>query len=540
MAYQALYRQWRPSTFSEMVGQEGIMTALRNQVAGGRIAHAYLFCGTRGTGKTSTAKILSRAVNCLNPHDGDPCCECENCRRILEGESLDVMEIDAASNNGVDQVRELRDTVQYPPQFGTYKVYIIDEVHMLSVAAFNALLKTLEEPPEYVIFILATTEPQKLPATILSRCQRFDFGRIPAEKIAGRLREAAEKSGVEAEPEALSLIARAAEGGMRDALSILDMCIGYATHVDTQLVHEVLGTADRAFLFRFAEALKTHAIDQALLCIDEVVRAGSDPVVFSRDISAHMRALLLAQSCGDKIADILEITSEDARDYQTQCQDFPASALLRAMDIFMKVENAMKTISMPRLALESAAIRACLSSEEKDVDALAARVEELENQCRMLEKSVREGVSVKAASKAAPKTAAASAGAPERKAPVAQKVLDGDSQAVWKSLIDYLKKGSGASIVSMLAMGKLREVQGNKYIWEPNDSFDFYSDALNSERYRSMIANALTEITGTPTAFQAAKKGQEMPVNDGEESLLSELSETFGAMNVSVQEKKKV
>lgn len=180
MAYQALYRQWRPKNFASMVGQQDVIATLRNQVTTGRIAHAYLFCGSRGTGKTSTAKILSRAVNCLHPVNGDPCGECESCKRLLQDESLDVIEIDAASNNGVDDIRDLRDTVQYPPQYGKYKVYIIDEVHMLSVSAFNALLKTLEEPPAYVLFILATTEPQKLPATILSRCQRFDFGRIPA------------------------------------------------------------------------------------------------------------------------------------------------------------------------------------------------------------------------------------------------------------------------------------------------------------------------------------------------------------------------
>ena len=215
MAYQALYREWRPRDFSHVVGQNAIISTLRNQVITKRIARAYLFCGSRGTGKTSTAKILAKAINCLNPRDGDPCGICENCVRSEKEETLDVIEIDAASNNGVDEIRELRDTVKYPPQYGTYKVYIIDEVHMLSPSAFNALLKTLEEPPAHIVFILATTEPQKLPDTILSRCQRFDFGRISMSDICGRLREAAEGSGAEVSNGALMLIARAADGGMR-------------------------------------------------------------------------------------------------------------------------------------------------------------------------------------------------------------------------------------------------------------------------------------------------------------------------------------
>ena len=224
--YQALYRVWRPKTFSEMVGQEAIVRTLRNQVMSGRIAHAYLFCGSRGTGKTSAARILTRAINCETPRDGDPCGECASCKTIDSGASFDVYEMDAASNSRVEEIRELLEKVDYPPQFGKYKVYIIDEVHMLSNAAFNALLKTLEEPPEYMVFILATTEPQKLPSTILSRCQRYDFGRYSEEQIAGHLKKVVEQSGETAEPEALELVARAAEGGMRDALSILDMCMG--------------------------------------------------------------------------------------------------------------------------------------------------------------------------------------------------------------------------------------------------------------------------------------------------------------------------
>ena len=259
MGYQALYRRYRPARFEDFVGQEAVIKTLRSQITSGRIAHAYLFCGTRGTGKTSTAKVFARAVNCEHPENGDPCGTCDTCRALAEENSLDILEIDAASNNGVDEIRDLREKVKSPPQTGRYRVYIIDEVHMLSQGAFNALLKTLEEPPAYVVFILATTEPQKLPATILSRCQRFDFGRIPAHQIIGRLRVALEEGHIQAEDAALSRIARAAEGGMRDAWSIMDMCLSYAQEEDggltEALVLRVLGAADKSFLFAFADRL---------------------------------------------------------------------------------------------------------------------------------------------------------------------------------------------------------------------------------------------------------------------------------------------
>ena len=256
MSYQALYRAWRPDTFTEIVGQDAVTRTLKRQVTTGRIAHAYLFCGTRGTGKTSAAKVLARAINCLNPRDGDPCGECEICRTLRQENSMDVVEIDAASNNGVDEIRDLREKVKYPPALTKYKVYIIDEVHMLSTGAFNALLKTLEEPPKHVVFILATTEPQRLPATILSRCQRFDFHRISMEVIIERLMVVLGGIGRSASEEALNEIARAAEGAMRDALSLLDVCLSYTDgEVTGQLARDVLGTAGRAAMFDFADAL---------------------------------------------------------------------------------------------------------------------------------------------------------------------------------------------------------------------------------------------------------------------------------------------
>ena len=387
MGYQALYRRYRPARFEDFVGQEAVIKTLRSQITSGRIAHAYLFCGTRGTGKTSTAKVFARAVNCEHPENGDPCGTCDTCRALAEENSLDILEIDAASNNGVDEIRDLREKVKYPPQTGRYRVYIIDEVHMLSQGAFNALLKTLEEPPAYVVFILATTEPQKLPATILSRCQRFDFGRIPAHQIIGRLRVALEEGHIQAEDAALSRIARAAEGGMRDAWSIMDMCLSYAQEEDggltEALVLRVLGAADKSFLFAFADRLIDSDAAGALALIDEMMRKGREVQVFVRDVSAHLRALMLADICGEEqLSGLLEVTREDAAEYVAQAKRTSHTRLMRMLDLFLASETDMKWAAQPRFALETAALRACAPEESMQVEALVARVDELERKLR--------------------------------------------------------------------------------------------------------------------------------------------------------------
>jgi len=287
MSYVALYRKFRPRTFDDVKGQDAIVTTLRNQVRTGRTQHAYLFCGTRGTGKTSVAKILARAVNCENPVDGNPCGECETCRAIAAGTSMNVIEIDAASNNGVDNVREIIEEVRYRPPSGRYKVYIVDEVHMLSPGAFNALLKTLEEPPEYVIFILATTEAAKIPLTILSRCQRYDFRRISSETIAARLSELTQKEGHKAEEKALRYIARSADGSMRDALSLLDQCLAFLTGetLTYDKVLDVLGAADTAVFKDLLSALVRGETAAALTILQEILDKGREIGQLSRTSS---------------------------------------------------------------------------------------------------------------------------------------------------------------------------------------------------------------------------------------------------------------
>lgn len=377
MSYQVLYRAWRPGTFSEICGQDAVTRTLRRQVMSDHIAHAYLFCGTRGTGKTTASKVLSKAINCLHPKDGDPCCECEICKALQSETCMDVVEIDAASNNGVDEIRDLREKIKYPPSLTKYKVYIIDEVHMLSTGAFNALLKTLEEPPKHAVFILATTEPQKLPATILSRCQRFDFHRISVETIVERMMVVLGGIGRTADEDALYEIARAAEGAMRDALSLLDCCLSYTdSTVTLQLARDVLGTAGRAFMFDFADALIDFDAARALLLIDEMMNKGCDPQVFTRDVVAHLRALLLASAVGD-IAALLEITPEDAARFSEQSKRVSPERLSRWMDLFIHAEPDMKWATRPRTVLELCCVRACHPEQEADA-ALSERLERME------------------------------------------------------------------------------------------------------------------------------------------------------------------
>ena len=535
MAYQALYRQWRPMDFSSMVAQEAVIATLRNQITTGRIAHAYLFCGSRGTGKTSTAKIMARAINCEHPNNGDPCGQCESCQRLLRDESMDVMEIDAASNNGVDEIRDLRETVKYPPQQGKFKVYIIDEVHMLSASAFNALLKTLEEPPAHVVFILATTEPQKLPATILSRCQRFDFGRIPAGQIAGRLRQAVEGTGGTATDASLNMIARAAEGGMRDALSILDMCLGYRSDVDETLVRDVLGTSDKSFLFRFTEALEREDAATLMAMVDELMRAGREPMVFAKDVSQHLRALLMARCCPDDLASLLDLTQEDAEEYVGQAQHFTDTRLMRMMELFMTVETDLRWASSPRIVLENAALKACLRTKEADTAALNDRIAQLEKQVADLTDKLKNGV-VAAAPAPAEKAVRP---APKKPEAPAVKVLTptGRSAAeTWKEAVSALMK-TQPQIAGFLKFGKMVGCDGVTYRWETAANTPFYADILNKEDKRALVAAALTEAAGVESRFEAGVEGANVAAaDDSEATLLAGLEETFSKANVMVQE----
>lgn len=350
--YRALYRKWRPQRFADVVGQTPIVTALQNQIAAGRIGHAYLFTGTRGTGKTTCAKIFAKAVNCLDHSSPDPCCECEVCKGIDSGSIMDIIEMDAASNNGVDDIRDLRDEVAYLPSVCRYKVYIIDEVHMLSTQAFNALLKTMEEPPEHVIFILATTEVQKVPVTILSRCQRYDFARITAQDIAGRLTYVAEQEKIDLDPGAAQLIGRLADGAMRDALSILDTCAGVDNRVDEALVRRMAGVTDRGYLFEISDAIAAKDSVTALEKIAELRQQSVDMRRLCMELAGHYRNLMLCALPGGTA--LLTGTSPEEEAAYAQRKDFSQAEAIRAINAFGQALEKMSRGTDQRIELELA------------------------------------------------------------------------------------------------------------------------------------------------------------------------------------------
>lgn len=389
MAYVALYRKFRPQSFNDLVGQEHIVRTLSNQLESGRIAHAYLFAGPRGTGKTSTAKLFAKAINCAHPNGFDPCLKCDACLQATADDNMDIIEIDAASNNGVDNIRDIREKVVFAPTVGKYKVYIIDEVHMLSGGAFNALLKTLEEPPKHAVFILATTEIHKLPATILSRCQRFDFRLIPADIIFNRLRYVLNESGAEFEDSAIDLIAKSASGGMRDALSLADVCLSYCGNkVTYENAKNVLGISDRSFVFSFADAIISSDVALALEKCHELEKDGKDIGVFALEIMAHMRDIMLALFAPES-AEITALPKDIQEKLLIQAKNANSERILRSIEILSALESEIKLHNKPHIQLETAVARICTPQLEQDISALIDRV-------AVLEEKLKNGITVKA------------------------------------------------------------------------------------------------------------------------------------------------
>ncbi|MFI3173704.1 MAG: DNA polymerase III subunit gamma/tau [Bacillota bacterium] len=442
MAYMALYRKYRPNTFSSVIGQNHIVDTLRNQITQNKISHAYLFCGTRGTGKTSCAKLFARAINCESrTEDGEPCNTCEMCRDILEGRSVNVIEIDAASNNKVEDVREIIDAIKYPPTSGKYKIYIIDEVHMLTASAFNALLKTLEEPPEYVIFILATTDPNKIPTTILSRCQRFDFRRITRGDIQQTLQEYIEKESQTVEEEAVRLIAYLGDGSMRDSLSILDQCLAVYGGADSVVTHakvlDLLGAVDTSVFFQTTEALAKKDNQTAMQLVEQMMVSGRDIPQFISEYIVHLRNFLFVYSLKDSTS-LADISKEDLATFENLKSVVSMAELLFFIEQFSTLQSEMKYTSNQRILLEVAVLKLCSPITKETTEALMARLAQME-------RAIEKGITV-AVAQTAPTTATATAptAAPEKKKRK-PKALSEDKkhlQECWHLIRNEIESGS--------------------------------------------------------------------------------------------------
>ncbi len=454
MSYTALYRKFRPSEFSDVKGQDHIVTTLKNQIKADRIGHAYLFCGTRGTGKTTIAKIFARAVNCEHPIDGEPCGECASCRAIAAGVSMNVIEIDAASNNGVDNIREIREEVAYSPTEGKYKVYIIDEVHMLSVGAFNALLKTLEEPPSYVIFILATTEAHKIPITILSRCQRYDFRRITVETITDRLRDLMVQEQVEVEERALVYIAKAADGSMRDALSLLDQCIAFYLGQKLTYDHvlDVLGAVDVDVFSSLFRKICAGDLTAVIRELEQIILQGRDLSQFVVDLIWYLRNLLMLKS-GQDMEDVLDVSRENLEQMKQEADLVDAETIMRYIRVLSELSGQLRQASQKRVLVEIALIKLCRPDMERNYDAVLQRLS-------VLEKKLEQGY-VPADHREAPNvstTPAAAQETPRRK--LSSEALPEDVRTFVERFPELRRKLGGMDSV-FLRDASLRELPGH-------------------------------------------------------------------------------
>ncbi|MCM1088441.1 MAG: DNA polymerase III subunit gamma/tau [Muribaculaceae bacterium] len=489
MSYTALYRKFRPDCFEDVKGQEHIVTTLRNQIQARRIGHAYLFCGTRGTGKTSVAKIFAKAVNCEHPAEGSPCGECRSCKAIAAGASMNVIEIDAASNNSVDNIREIVEEVSYSPAEGNYKVYIIDEVHMLSLSAFNALLKTLEEPPSYVIFILATTEVHKIPITILSRCQRYDFKRISIETITARLRELMEVEQIAVEDKALRYIAKTADGSFRDSLSLLDQCIAF--HFGQELTYDkvldVLGAVDTEVFSRMFQHVLDKDVPGCISLLEEIVMQGRELTQFVTDFTWYLRnQLLVKTSDADAIEDIVDVSTENLERMKAEADRVDQEAIMRYIRIFSELSGEMKYAAQKRILLEIALIKLCRPSMESDADSLLERI-------RAMEDKLEKGVAI-----AAPQAAVLTGTAEKKTAQTASHPLPKAIPEDVKQIVNQWQSVVGETSMPMkqyLKDARLSLGGDNKLmvVVEDGVASDYF---LKQEGHKELLEKIISDIVG--------------------------------------------
>ena len=487
MSYMALYRKFRPDEFEDVKGQDAIVKTLKNQIKANRIGHAYLFCGTRGTGKTSVAKIFAKAVNCERPVDGSPCGESAMCVAIKTGASMNVIEIDAASNNGVDNIREIREEVAYRPTEGRYKVYIIDEVHMLSIGAFNALLKTLEEPPEYVIFILATTEAHKIPITILSRCQRYDFKRITIDTISERLEELIEKEELDVEEKAVRYIAKMADGSMRDSLSLLDQCAAF--YIGERLTYdhvlEVLGAVDTEVFSRLLRKLSAMEVREVIEIVEELVMQGRELSQMAADFTWYLRNLLLVQG-SDHMEDILDVSTENLAQLKEEAQMLDSQTLIRYIRIFSELTNQLKYATQKRVLLEVTLIKLCKPAMDVNQDALLDRI-------RAVEKQLEAGIPMQAAQGRGFYTDRGKEAQVMHTKPELPKALNEDVKAVAKDFRSIVN-GASQMLKVYLKKARLSAGEGSRLLIVMPDEMS--AGVVGSEEHKAEIAELIEEKIG--------------------------------------------
>ena len=545
--YRAFYRKYRPSTFTDVVGQQHITTTLENAVKSGKTSHAYLFTGSRGTGKTSCAKILAKAVNCLDSHNGNPCNECEICKGIDNGSILDIIEIDAASNNGVDNIRDLREEANFTPANAKYRVYIIDEVHMLSIGAFNALLKTLEEPPAHVIFILATTEVHKLPPTILSRCQRFDFKRIPPEDMAVRLKEVAEKENLCLSDDGAMLIARIADGAMRDALSLLDRCSSYEGVIDSAAVASSAGLAGREYIFELCDCILEKDSAKALEVIDKLYNDSCDMERLITELTSHFRNLMVSKAVKN-FEDMIICSQGEIDIIREQSAKTTLATIMSCIDILTASASTMKQGANRRTSAELCIIRLCTPSLDSDINALLRRISELESAIASGKVTVKAQTPAPVKSEITPEPKAEPTSAPiqpsveetvkEEPKPEPQPVKEEKTIVpentgtvpfdIWPEVTEKLF-AKDPSLIAMLT-GSSAFIHQNKYLLiKGSPVLELY---LKTGDYSKIIREAVAEVTGkTYTLAVYNNKQEEAPKNP-----LSDLVAKAKSLGVEIKE----
>lgn len=493
--HKALYRAYRPQTFKDVVGQKHIIRTLKNQIQNNNVGHAYLFCGTRGTGKTSTAKIFARALNCQNSVDEEPCNECEVCKDILSDNIMDVIEIDAASNNSVDDIREIRENVKYTPAKCKYKVYIIDEVHMLSQGAFNALLKTLEEPPSYVIFILATTEPHKIPATILSRCQRFDFKRVTVKDMSTRMKEICDDVNVVIDDRALNLIARNSQGALRDALSILDQCMSFSENdIEYKDVVDLLGTVNIEQLFEMAEYVIKEDTKKCLEILNEFVVWGKDIKNLIDDLIDHFRNLMVCKVSSD-LDEIISLPEEIVEQLKAQASTIEVNDIIRILNILSTTQDAIKVSSNPRVLAEVSIMKLSQPMFDESKESLLKRISNLEEVIKSGKININNNVEIE--SKKEDKETCEKNEVEAEEEVFYEEVKSEDVELIeksWENILTHIKKDKNMPVYAILREAKEFNVSANNLYIVFDDSFAFAKNKLSDEKTRNYIESVIREI----------------------------------------------